>query len=430
MTLLPSNVPETAPLALGGSRAAVAVAEVGLFVLGACVLTLPGGLLPFGVCLLLSSLLGFMTLRRGAAAMGRSLRLLVGLSLAVVALALVSVLLFEHGLRDVGNRSRFVLLPWIAVWAYSLRPRLIWLWRGALTGIVATLLLASWQVLQGAVRAEGWTNAIAFADITLSLMMLAVFCRPRRRWACVVVALVAGCASIVLSGSRGVWLGLLCLLAVIAFGARWRERRSRLVALISIAVIIATVALSVPGLGRQMRLVELQSDMQRLEHGDASSSAGARLEIWKVAYQSFLERPLAGIGIGHFDELMRQQPACRANPNLEYCDLGHAHNDLAEWGAAQGVPGLLLLVGVYGLPLLLLLRLQRTQVRLGRSPRFRGAAAAGAMVVLGYVLCGMTQSMFAHQLTVSIYVALVGLLVGLAQREVHDSQAAVAEPNL
>ena len=83
---------------------------------------------------------------------------------------------------------------------------------------------------------------------------------------------------------------------------------------------------------------------------------------------------------------------------------------LAEWGATLGVPGVLLLLGIYGLPLWLFVRLHRRSGELG----FRGPAAAGVMLVVAYVLCGMTQSMFAHQITVSTYAALVGVLCGLS----------------
>jgi O-antigen ligase len=61
---------------------------------------------------------------------------------------------------------------------------------------------------------------------------------------------------------------------------------------------------------------------------------------------------------------------------------------------------LLLLLAVYGIPLWLFVRLHR---RSGRST-FRGPAAAGVMLVITYALCGLTQSMFAHQMTASFYV--------------------------
>jgi len=132
-----------------------------------------------------------------------------------------------------------------------------------------------------------------------------------------------------------------------------------------------------------------------------------------VALETFLDHPLTGVGIGHFDKAMQRIPQCRQDPRQPRCHLGHAHNDVAEWAATQGLPGILLLLGVYGVPLLLFAWLHR---RSGRGT-FNGPAAAGVMVVACYVLCGLTQSMFAHQITASFYVSIVGALVGLSRLE-------------
>nr|WP_237642623.1 O-antigen ligase [Stenotrophomonas panacihumi] len=379
---------------------------------------MPSGLLPFGLCLFGTSVMGFRAMRQSVPGMGVNLRALGWLTVAVLLMSLWSVLLFEHGLRDVDNRSRFVVLPWAALWVYAMQPRMIWLWRGAVAGIFAALLLAAFQVARGDPRAEGWTNAIVLADIVLMLMVLAVFCRPRGRWIWVVPALVAGCVTIVLSGSRGVWPALLCLLVVVAMGARWRDGRTRLLILAAVAAIGATIVLTVPALTHQMRIGELQRDMQRYEVGDVDSSAGARLERLHVAYDTFLEHPLTGVGVGHFDDAMKRLPICDTDQWIDRCHLGHAHNDVAEWAATQGILGIALLFAVYGVPLWLLVRLYR---RSGQT-RFRGPAAAGIVVVLSYVLCGMTQSMFAHQVTASFYVSIIGTLIGLAVREAEQAQ--------
>ncbi|HYG07739.1 MAG TPA: O-antigen ligase [Stenotrophomonas sp.] len=379
---------------------------------------MPSGLLPFGLCLIGGSAIGLRLLRTSVAPMGMNLRALLWLTAAVLAMSLWSVLLFEHGLRDVDNRSRFVVLPWAALFVYALQPRMVWLWRGAITGIFAALVLAAVQVAGGDARAEGWTNAIVLADIVLVLMVLAVFCRPRGRWIFVVPALIAGCTTIVLTGSRGVWPALLCLLVLVAMGARWRDGRTRLLILAGVAAIGATLVLTVPALTNQMRIGELQRDMQRYEDGDVDSSAGARLQRLQIALATFREHPLTGIGVGHFDEAMKRLPECNTPHWVTRCHLGHAHNDLAEWAATQGVLGIFLLIAVYGVPLWLFVRLYR---RSGHQ-RFRGPAAAGIMVVVSYVLCGLTQSMFAHQVTASFYVSLVGALIGLAVRENQAAQ--------
>lgn len=393
----------------GRQRTAHWLAQIGLFCLPALVLTVPINLLPYGLLLLASTLLAPELLWRARHMGGQPVKVLTWLMLAVLALGLLSVLLFEQGLRDVDNRSRFVVIPWIALWVCALRPDLRWLWRGALAGLLVTFAMSLWQVLQGAPRAELFTNAIVLADIVMVLMVLLVFCRPSRRWSLVIVGMAAGCGTIVLTGSRGVFAALLALLVVLALSLRWRTGTARLSVLAGMLAIGATLLLSVPELRHQVRLSELHSDMQRMEQGDSDSSAGARVERLQVAWDTFLDHPLVGVGIGHFDDAMQRVPVCRENPDEQRCHLGHAHNDVAEWAATQGMPGLLLLA-VYGVPLWVFVRLHR---RSGRST-FRGPAAAGIMIVTTYVLCGLTQSMFAHQMTASFYVTIVGMLAGLS----------------
>jgi O-antigen ligase len=385
-------------------------AALGLVCLPALVVSIPGGLLPFGLLLLATSLLALARLRRAAAALQPSLRWLGVVALLVIGLSLFSLLYFDQALKDIDNRTRFLVLPWTALWCYALRPPRQLLWWGALLGVFATLGLAIVQVLQGQPRAEGWTNAIVLADVVLVLMVVAVFCRPPGRWPWTLLALVAGCATILLSGSRGVWLGMLLLLVVTALCVRWRSGVLRLTILGAIGAVVAVTVLSVPALTRQTRLTELHHDVQRYERGDSDSSAGARIERLQVAAATFAEHPLVGIGVGRFDTAMLRLPACRSKTWVERCHLGHAHNDLAEWSATQGLPGTVLIVLVYGVPLWLLLRLYR------RRPcrEFHGPAATGIMVVAAYILCGMTQSMFAHQVTTGFYVSLVGVLIGLA----------------
>lgn len=394
----------------GRQRTAHWLAQIGLFCLPALVLTVPINLLPYGLLLLASTLLAPELLWRARHMGGQPVKVLTWLMLAVLALGLLSVLLFEQGLRDVDNRSRFVVIPWIALWVCALRPDLRWLWRGALAGLLVTFAMSLWQVLQGAPRAELFTNAIVLADIVMVLMVLLVFCRPSRRWSLVIVGMAAGCGTIVLTGSRGVFAALLALLVVLALSLRWRTGTARLSVLAGMLAIGATLLLPVPELRHQVRLSELHSDMQRMEQGDSDSSAGARVERLQVAWDTFLDHPLVGVGIGHFDDAMQRVPVCRENPDEQRCHLGHAHNDVAEWAATQGMPGLLLLLAVYGVPLWVFVRLHR---RSGRST-FRGPAAAGIMIVTTYVLCGLTQSMFAHQMTASFYVTIVGLLAGLS----------------
>src|SRR5690606_13517633 len=134
-------------------------------------------------------------------------------------------------------------------------------------------------------------------------------------------------------------------------------------------------------------------DIVRIESGDHDSSAGARWERLQVAARAFAAQPWTGVGFGHFDLAMQQQlPACRDPEPPLRCRLGHAHNDLAEWGATMGLPGVVALLALYGVPALLFLRLRRRMPRRG----LRDSATVGLVVVVVFALCGLTQSMFAH----------------------------------
>ena len=406
----------------GRWRWAQGCAAAAVWCLPALTLTLPKGLLPFGLLLLFSTLLVPGRMVAGARTAGWPLLLAAAAALFALAVAFASSWILGVDPGEVDSRDRLLVLPWVLLWAWVLRPPLAWLWRGALAGLVAAALIALVQVLGGAERAAGWGNAIVFADVVLLLMVLAVFCRPPggARWAVAGVAL--GIVAVVLSGTRGTWPGLLVLLALAVLGSGWKSRGRRFAVLAAAVVGAAALVVAVPGLTERMRLAELHQDIVRIDRGDHDSSAGARLERLEVAASAFVAQPWTGVGFAHFDRAMQRLPECRGIPAAERCRLGHAHNDLAEWAATMGIPGVLALAGLYGVPLWLFLRLRREALAIaGRGGCVRGPATAGAVLVVVFALCGLTQSMFAHQTTTSVYAALVGLLLGLALHEARTS---------
>jgi O-antigen ligase len=387
-----------------------AIASLALFLFGLCAVSMPSGMLPFGALLLGTSVATARSLWRIAPPQRRALRWTLWLSVAVVVLALFSSWRWDLGLHVVEKRTRFLALPWAALWACALAPDPRWLWRGAVAGIWAALGVALVQVLAlGMPRADGWNNAIVFADVTVGLAVLAALLvadAPRIRLA----TLIAALATIVLSGSRGALPAMALLLVVMVCTAPWRTLAVRLGLLVGAVALATALLVGVPDLARQARITELRQDMSRLERGDDNSSTGARLERLQVAGRTVLDHPLTGVGIGQFDSAMqRYVPECRL-PQVARCHLGHAHNDLAEWGATQGLPGAALLVLVYAVPLVWFLRAWRR----GPWRGFRGTAPAGLMLVAVFALCGLTQSMFAHQLAASFYSVAVGVLAGLS----------------
>ena len=389
-------------------------AAAALWLLPALVLTIPKGLLPFGLLLLASSLLVPLRLARGIGQIGWPWWLAL-LAVATPLLVVATSIRLNGSQAGLDGPDRWLGLPWIMVWAWVLQPPRAMLWRGALVGLAAAAALALVQVLGGEARPGAWLHPIVFANAMLVLMVLAVFCSPPRSWYWSSLGLVLGILAILLSGTRGVWPGLAVLLLVLVLGSGWRSRRSRILLMGALAVGVVSMLVSVPALTERMRLQELRQDLVRIDHGDHDSSTGARVERLQLAVDAFVDAPWGGVGYGEFDRVMQRLPACHgpAGQQLERCRLGHAHNDLAEWAATMGVPGILALALLYGIPLGLFLWLRRGT----GQDRLRGSASAGALVVVMFMLGGLTQSMFAHQTSTALYAALCGLLLGLALRE-------------
>jgi O-antigen ligase len=385
-------------------RLARALCRLAILLMPACVVATPWGLLPLAASMALAMLLApdllWSAWRRSR---GWALPLLL-VALLVSTVVLVSKLDAGVPWHEVDNRARVLVMPLFALAVVALRPGRAWLWWGALVGLAGACAVVLHASLGGVQRPGGWTNPIVFADITLGLMVLAAFCGPLRKTAWVLFALLAGLAAILLTGSRGAWPGLAAIAAVMLLAGGWRLRFPLRVWVLFACLLSVTAWVAAPLV--VSRVDALQRDAARYDTGDVDSSLGARLDLLNAAGEAFNAHPWLGVGVGNFNAYLRTSPDC-VDSDDAYCDFGHAHNDLAEWAATMGLPGLLAIGLLYGVPLALFAR----QLR-GAAWGSANAANAGLLFVATFVLDGLTQSMFAHQLTASFYAATVGVLAG------------------
>lgn len=383
---------------------------------------LPKGLAVFGVLLAISTLLVPDRIVASWSRLGSPLKAITWLTLAVLLLCIASMAISGQPWRTIDNTSRLLLMPWCAALVYAAGISRFGLWAGAVTGLLLSFGIAAWQVSGGLERADGGGNPIVFANIVLMLLALAIYARPvlRRRWTLALLAaiLVLGMATIVLTGSRGALPGLAALLLVMLIGGTGQMRWWRLALSLGAPALLFVAMWSLPGLSSQTRLEVVNSDLARYAQGDVDTPIGARLKLLSLAGSTFAEHPWMGIGIDRFGTIVDQLPACQGQ-GLGMCVLDHAHNDVAEWAATMGIPGLLAILAVYLVPLAIFVRIIRRSG--GRTSR--GAAWAGAMVVVVCFLSGLSQSMFAHALVATTYAVFVGSLLGVALMESRFKEA-------
>jgi O-antigen ligase len=387
---------------------------------------LPKGFAAFGVLLAVTTLLVPDLLVDAWTRAERVFGSVALLAFLVLGWTILSMQFSGQEWRTIDNYARFLLIPWCGLLAFALAPSRFWLWIGAMFGVALACAIAIAEMISGFERAGGGGNPIVFANAVLALLVLVVYCRPqdKRPWTLPLLAvmLVLGTVAIVLSGSRGVLPGLGLLVLVAAIGSGGRGARFRIGVSLGALLLLLALMCAVPWLTAHMRLENIQTDLQKYSTGHVDSAVGARLEFLSLAWRAFLDHPWTGVGIDRFGTLVDQLPICRTQ-ELTVCTLHHAHNDLAQWSATLGIPGFFLIVALYLLPASHFLRI----IVVHRLTIPKGSAWAGLMLVVVYVLSGITQSMFAHALTTTLYAVLVGLLLGLSLRESPPAESPPAQ---
>lgn len=387
-------------------------------------LVVPKGLSIFACVLLAATLAALPAAWHGSRSAPRALYGLLVASLGVIAVVVVSMWLVDAPLSALDNPSRALLLPWCAWLAWVTRMRMSGLWYGALVGLLTAFAISIAQVSLGVERAGSDANPIVFANAVLTLLVIAVFCRPSTTGAMLLVlaaAILMANVAVIFSGSRGVLPGLGLVVLVLLIGTATRHRWRRLGAAVGVLSLLFVALWTVPWLSAQFRLDELHGDVAGFATGAVDKPISARMALLSVAWDAFRESPLTGIGINTFAARIDVSPYC-LGAQRHFCGLGHAHNDIAQWGATMGLMGLAALAALYLVPLWIAAgEIRRAHVDLPVGP----AWGAGVLIAT-YLVSGMTQSMFAHALSTSAFFVLGGLLLGSALSSRSDAAGAVS----
>lgn len=376
-------------------------------------LVVPKGLSVFAALLLLATLAALPDAWRNKRVVPRALPLLLAAALVVVVVVALSMWAVDAPLTMLDNPSRALLLPWCAWLAWVTRVRVSSLWFGALAGLLVAFAISVAQVSLGVERVGSDANPIVFANAVLALLVIAVFCRPAQgRWPMhllMVVVIVLANVAVIFSGSRGVLPGLGLVVLMLIVGTATRHRWWKLGGALGLLAVLFAAMWMVPWLSAQFRLDQLHADVSGFANGEVDKPISARIALLSVAWDAFRASPLTGVGIDAFGEQVDRSLYCH-NEERHFCGLEHAHNDLAQWGATMGVAGVFALAAWYLVPLGIAAR----RIRQAQRGMPIGAAWTAAMLVVSYLVSGVTQSMFSHALSTSAFVVFVGLLLGSA----------------
>lgn len=285
-------------------------------------------------------------------------------------------------------------------------PRPGALWAGLAVGGLGSGVLALVQTAGlGLVRANGFTNAIQYGNLSLLIGVMALTVLlvlgpwlPARQRAWLGAGGVLGLVGSLLSQTRGGWLALLLIAPVLTLVLARRGLGRRVLHAALAAGVAGALAWPFMHGELQARLDLAGSEVRAyVERHDAATSIGQRLEHWRLAARMGAERPLLGWGSTYGAEKQRQVEAGLADPFVLKFD--HAHNEWLDMFARRGLIGVLLLL------LYLLVPLWLFWPRVSETGAARADARAatrfalslvGILLPLGYLGFGLTQVFFSH----------------------------------
>jgi O-antigen ligase len=318
--------------------------------------------------------------------------------------------------RSVGERLLF-LLPLLLVarmrcsrYADTLPPAFLGSAVGGLVLIPLCLVLL--QVKGG--RLSGLAgNPGPFAMMALLAAGWALLSLPSDRPSSsrVVLAVLgaAGAAlAVVLSGMRGTWPALpaVVLVAVIAqrrqFTLFWRQWRflARAVAASVLALLLVAGAFVAAPLVAS-RFAAGVSDLSGIAANvDEATSLNLRRSMYEAASQAIAARPWFGYGQEARWDAVRPYLDSRAFENFSF---SHLHNVFLTIGIEAGLIGILALVAMVAAPVWTAWRARRT---IGGGRRL----AAALILVIAFLVPGLTNIMFFHDILDSVWVFAVALI--------------------
>lgn len=315
---------------------------------------------------------------------------------------------FYHGLSSREIRAFIAATLLVAVFPLSLltKKTIIIL---TLTGAVISTSYAYYYTFYVGLGRNWPLNPIPYGTIMASISVIALsLCLTSTSYKEKVVtflAFILGSYSLILSESRGVWLGYIVTLAVIfiifittkKIKITWRSAAI-------ICVVIAGVSVISKPLISQ-RLSQTQQEYNDIKSGNMNTSIGLRLQMWQSAPMIIEHHELLGQGDQYIQVLDKLFHQGRISQVLYTYQPAHFHNQFIDYIVKKGIIGLILLLCLFILPLRLLK---------SASPLQRYITIS---LVSLFAVASLTDVPFNHGQTIFMYLFWLGCFTTTSNNE-------------
>ena len=206
-----------------------------------------------------------------------------------------------------------------------------------------------------------------------------------------ICAAFLGCLASLLSGTRGGWVAIPFLVALLLPAtSNLISSKVRIFALIFVFLFVIAI-IAYPPSGVWVRLVAIFDDLyQYFINNEADTSLGTRFELWRAGWIMFVDNPGMGIGEGSVQERL----SSLVTREIAY-DRGiivpQLHSDVIDTLARRGLLGASSLILMY---VAFASAFASKMLHGNNQLNVRLMAVSGMMVVIAFFDFGLSQAMF------------------------------------
>ena len=263
---------------------------------------------------------------------------------------------------------------------------------------------------------------IQSGDIAMSLgafsfiIALYLFDIKKTRFALVTaIAGLFGVLASVLSFARGGWVGVPLIFVFVLYMYR-NMISKKLLSVVVLSILVGGISLST---NEQFvgRILDVKNNLSHYSQNSKDGSIGARLDMWKMGVDAFIEHPISGWSLKALDEY-KKSLADKGIVSREFTVYSHLHNQFIDELAKKGILGGVAILGIFLVPLCSFYRKQKISTN---NKKIKLLTTLGIVHVLSTMSYCLTQAFLTHNSGNIFYFFSLVLFWSFMQKSISDS---------
>ena len=263
---------------------------------------------------------------------------------------------------------------------------------------------------------------IQSGDIAMSLglfsLVIALYLFEIKQNKFALLAVIAGLFGVlasVLSLARGGWVGVPLIVVFILYIYR-NMISKKLLSAVVLGILVGGISLSS---NEQFvgRILDVKNNLSHYSQNSKDGSIGARLDMWKMGVDAFIEHPISGWSLKALDEY-KKSLADKGVVSREFTVYSHLHNQFIDELAKKGILGGVAILGIFLVPLC---SFYRKQKKFPNNKKIKLLTTLGIVHVLSTMSYCLTQAFLTHNSGNIFYFFSLVLFWSFMQKSISDS---------